>query len=69
MAADIGGFDAVVLRGLFPHLEGFDLQLAMAVGAAAAPFIEREGRCNPIAMVLGQPLSAVECSGGFLAAG
>ena len=49
VAAGIGGLEPVILRRLLADLDGLHHQLAMAVGAPAAAFIQREGRGNQFA--------------------
>ena len=69
MPSRVRGLQFVVLCRLFAYLDRLHQQLAVSIGAAAASFIERELGCDQIGAVLGQPLRAIECIRGFLAAG
>ncbi len=69
MSAGVGDFKAVVLREL---LAGLDLHcdpMPLGVQLAERAFVDGHARVDEIALVFRQPLSAVECAGGFLAAG
>ena len=69
MSAGIDGLELIILRCLLADLDRLHHQLAMAVGASAAAFVERERRGNQFGPVLRQPLRTIEGVSGLLAAG
>jgi hypothetical protein len=67
--ARVGGHQPVVLVDLLADLDRLRDEVALAVGVAAAAFVERERRIDQFALVVGEVLRAVERGVGLLAAG
>ena len=69
VAALVDDFQPVVLRKFFAGLDIHGNPVSLGVEFACAAFIERESRIDQIAAIATQPVGAVECPRGFLAAG
>src|SRR6185437_5929236 len=68
VAAGVGDFEAIVLRGL---LTGLDLEsdpVPLVVQLAPGTLIESELRIDELALMLAEPLRSVEGAAGFLTA-
>jgi hypothetical protein len=69
MAARIGRHDLVIDREFFAHMQRLLDHGAVPVGAPAAALVQRELGIDQVALVVGQPLRAVEGPARLLATG
>src|SRR5579859_3247435 len=69
MPAGIGNLEAVVLRQFFACLNLQRHAVAIGIELTDGALVQCELGINEVPMILGQPLSSVESSRGFLATG